>query len=399
MNRVILIGNGFDLAHDLPTSYKDFINWYWDERVRGFIGNLTNISEDILCAFKDLNNNSWNVNAFNGLKVGSISGSTIVDYIISNKDLFETSFSPFFESICKSIETNGWVDIENEYYTLLSKYVSETKTINQINYLNNQLLYVQELLTKYLLLVSSNHNIIEGLRKKIYAPIKTCEISVEFYPIFQEYINNCLKKSTSEWEEKRSRYGLNVSSLYDINDFKDKSITYHQDYPKLFMLPEYVLFVNFNYTNTVDTYLKEDVATQIHIHGMLSKPKGMIFGYGDEMDPNFSKMQNLNKNEYLSQIKSIKYMESDNYRNVLRFIDSAPYQIYIMGHSCGNSDRTLLNTLFEHKNCISVKPFYYIKNDGTDNYLDIIQNISRNFKDMKLMRDRVVNKTYCATII
>ena len=27
--------------------------------------------------------------------------------------------------------------------------------------------------------------------------------------------------------------------------------------------------------------------------------------------------------------------------------------------------------------------------------LDLVQNISRNFTDMKLMRDRVVNKTYC----
>jgi len=39
-----------------------------------------------------------------------------------------------------------------------------------------------------------------------------------------------------------------------------------------------------------------------------------------------------------------------------------------------------------------------VKEDGTDNYLDIIQNISRNFTDMKMMRDRVVNKTFCETI-
>src|SRR5690554_4361943 len=30
MNRLILIGNGFDLAHGLNTSYKDFIFWYLD---------------------------------------------------------------------------------------------------------------------------------------------------------------------------------------------------------------------------------------------------------------------------------------------------------------------------------------------------------------------------------
>lgn len=28
MNRIVLIGNGFDLAHGLPTGYVDFINNY-----------------------------------------------------------------------------------------------------------------------------------------------------------------------------------------------------------------------------------------------------------------------------------------------------------------------------------------------------------------------------------
>jgi hypothetical protein len=70
-----------------------------------------------------------------------------------------------------------------------------------------------------------------------------------------------------------------------------------------------------------------------------------------------------------------------------------------MGHSCGNSDRTLLNTLFEHKNCVSIKPFYYKKEDGTDNYTEIVQNISRNFVDKKALRDRVVNKIFCQPLI
>lgn len=33
MNRLVLIGNGFDLAHDLKTSYADFIHWYKAHRV------------------------------------------------------------------------------------------------------------------------------------------------------------------------------------------------------------------------------------------------------------------------------------------------------------------------------------------------------------------------------
>ena len=66
-----------------------------------------------------------------------------------------------------------------------------------------------------------------------------------------------------------------------------------------------------------------------------------------------------------------------------------------MGHSCGISDRTLLKTLFEHKNCVSIKPYYHQKPDGTDDYWDIVCNIARNISDPSLMRDRVVIKEHC----
>ena len=151
------------------------------------------------------------------------------------------------------------------------------------------------------------------------------------------------------------------------------------------------LILDFNYTNTTSKYYRD----VIHIHGSLADPKTMIFGYGDELDENYKKLSNLNDNHYLKYIKSIRYLESGNYRDLLRFINAAPYQIYIMGHSCGNSDRTLLNTLFEHENCVSIRPFYYKKDDEHDNYSEITQNISRNFTNMQSFRDKVVNKTLC----
>ena len=80
---------------------------------------------------------------------------------------------------------------------------------------------------------------------------------------------------------------------------------------------------------------------------------------------------------------------------MLEFINDDEYQIYIMGHSCGISDRTLLNKLFEHQNCKSIKVFYHCKEDGTDNFTGLIQNISRNFNDKSKMREIVVEKTGC----
>ena len=405
MNRIVLIGNGFDLAHGLKTRYEDFINWYWEQRVLGFKDIHNNISRDPLCEFRMANQHIWSLLYTNNLApfYGKICSKDVIRRILSNDCgiNIEHSFSPFFENIYRSFETKGWVDIENEYYHLLTKYAITAPSPNELAELNDQLQFIQEKLAKYLTdecqkVINPN----EGLWARIYEPIKSQDISVEGSTDFREYIDSCKRQDLGVWRQKQTQYGLNDLSVDRVERYIQTSgRVCYSELPDLFMLPDHILFVNFNYTNTADFYLRRNVSSQIHIHGDLDSPKNIIFGYGDEMDKNFIQLQNLNDNECLRKIKSIKYLESDNYRNVLGFIHSAPYQIYIMGHSCGNSDRTLLNTLFEHKNCISIKPYFYQKADGTDNYLDIVQNISRNFTDMKLMRDRVVNRTFCETIM
>jgi len=44
MNRIILIGNGFDLAHGLDTKYTDFIDDFWMKKLDAFIDSLKNNS-------------------------------------------------------------------------------------------------------------------------------------------------------------------------------------------------------------------------------------------------------------------------------------------------------------------------------------------------------------------
>ena len=162
------------------------------------------------------------------------------------------------------------------------------------------------------------------------------------------------------------------------------------------MEPNNIMLLNFNYTNTADMYLPKAYKYSInHIHGDLSNPESVIFGYGDERDDEYEVLMKKNDNEYLQHIKSFRYLEASNYRDMLSFIESAPYQVCIMGHSCGLSDRTLLATLFEHPNCVSIKPYYHRKEDGSDNYRELVQNIARNFTSPTLMRDRVVRKDRC----
>lgn len=123
------------------------------------------------------------------------------------------------------------------------------------------------------------------------------------------------------------------------------------------------------------------------------------FGYGDELDDDYKRIEKLQDNDFLENIKSVRYHETSNYRRLLGFIESKPYQVITMGHSCGNSDRTLLNTLFEHPNCISVKVYYHQQEDGTDDYSQLIRNLSRNFNDKVAMRSKVVNKERCLPLV
>lgn len=351
MNRIVLIGNGFDLAHDLKTSYADFIYWYWKQRIRSLYEETSNVSKDPLCRLTKLQDGPWNVFVFsNACYLKNSDGKDIYEHLRNNPKDFKIECTLFFERILKSIETKGWVDIENEYYSLL--ILSYDHDNNNYLNLNNQLEYLREKLVAYLKLEGSKIvKTNDSINDKIYRPIFKREIAL-------------------------------TNELHSVNKIYEET------------LPSSIMLLSFNYTNTPKHYTSVN-STINYIHGDIYTPEDVIFGYGDELDTAYQKLRDLNINETLRHIKSIRYLESDNYRKMLEFIESAPFQVCVMGHSCGNSDRTLLNTLFEHKNCVSIKPYYYKKVDGTDNYLELIQNISRNFTDMKLMRDRVVNKTYC----
>ena len=197
------------------------------------------------------------------------------------------------------------------------------------------------------------------------------------------------------FQQKGEKKALEDIGL-DIKSFREVEYNYEE---RNKLIPKRIMLLSFNYTATAKMYSNFNLDFN-YIHGELEHPENIIFGYGDELDKDYQAILDKNDNELLKHVKSVKYLEKRKYKNMLEFLMSAPFQVFIMGHSCGNSDRTLLNTVFEHENCISIKPFYHKWTDGSDNYLDIVQNISRNFNftNMRLFRDRVVNKEQCKTI-
>jgi hypothetical protein len=421
MNRIILIGNGFDLAHGLETSYSQFIDDFWKKRIALIKVAMFNdeIFSDEFVTVKPTTN------------IFPDSTETYSDLKKLYRDLiiYLTFENEFFEKVTEKRELN-WVDIENLYFHELMKIINDYEfikrsrseyelNVERIKQLNRELSDIKYELEEYLLIttgLSKNKINRDGrIVRNIYSEIKLNDFTSEGRnAITDEWI----QKIKSEIDDHNRRHINDPKTFpnftlervclrhddgtYEFNSkawntFIEKKDTFHE---YLETKPTSYMFLNFNYTSTELAYVNSrdfigwnTTPVDIHIHGELRKPDNpIIFGYGDEISKDYLRLEEFSGNELLENVKSIEYLNTDNYRRLLEYIDSDVYQIFIMGHSCGNSDRTLLNTLFEHKNCTSIKVYYHQKSLKEDNYSDIIRNISRNFKDKKLMRERVVNK-------
>jgi hypothetical protein len=393
MNRLFIIGNGFDLAHKLPTSYRDFIDDFWEN----FKLNCKKDEYQKLISINESYNGYLNyneINNFNDFK------SNLKEYCNENKYRFDEvecvaihSFNDifrfknnFFKLISQNLSIQNWVDIENEYYRELKKNINTKFAKQTIEILNQEFEQVKNLLERYLkekvvdqyqLDFTKNQNV-DWV--KIYNVLKPISLLSNQNTVLDEFIKiEDVKEIKQHFEKEREKELVN--NLY---------------------------FLNFNYTPIAKIYSdllnKDDrIESKVnYIHGNLGNiiENKINFGFGDEMDDDYKMIENIDDNEYLKNFKSFQYLQNSNYNDLLRYIDSDKYQVSIMGHSCGLSDRTLLNTIFEHNNCRSIKVFYHETKDKEgnvvkDNYTDIIQNISRHFNKKKLMREKIVNKTLC----
>lgn len=473
INRLIIIGNGFDLAHGMKTKYKDFVNGYLRQRIESFDKQD---SEDLLIkikyeegAMKQYHKSSmdyrqylelkeWNIESrveslqseekmllnilygklhpnerneekseFTEKEVQEILNDCAEEeeneihltqgimQLIEKQEECSVKYSPFFKKVYDEIEDKNWVDIEFEYYKhlcgLLKKLdlsdEEDTKkeVSKEIDELNEEMKFITEKLVEYLEkedgVVAENCIRIdeEPLRgeilDKMMMPLSKQEIAVESLEQWDSFVKEMYKTEQGKDDKtKFSQYKMDNGEL-NIEWLMEKR------YPDK-LRPGEILILNFNYTSLAAAYhtritkeLKYETGAYLNqIHGTLNGKYEVIFGYGDDSDEMYKKLSDKNDNRFLENDKTVKYLGSARYRNFFGFIESAPFQVCIMGHSCGISDRTLLSTIFQHENCVSIKPYYHEK-ENSDDYYEIIKNISRCFDDKKLMRDRVVNKEYC----
>lgn len=393
MNRLILIGNGFDIAHKIKTSYKDFILDYLRNAFK-YANNYNKYTDQLLSVMRSgyyknwLNNGNddidkWDLNNFyayieqeNGMSVyaGGTPTNTYRESIQEREYTLEIK-SNLISKLLSSCKEYNWVDIENEYYKILCELSSENKE-KEILELNSGFQFLQSLLYAYLIKIEE-----EYLSNK-YNVSKSSLIPQLLEPIE----HNAAPKQPGSYK-------------ISANNSTPKTTTTNKEPKKL--KPNSILFLNFNYTSTIESYVKEIQKTVpntdvIYIHGKLNNINNpMIFGYGDEEETNFEVLEKYD--ECLRYIKTYWYLRTNNYENFLKFIDSDEFEVYIMGHSCGMSDKTMLSSIFNNPNCKKIKALTYDKSFGskdltidTTDYIEKTYQIGRLFKNKADLRKKLI---------
>jgi hypothetical protein len=386
MNRLIIIGNGFDIAHGLKTKYNDYIKHYWSQikdssykddffefKIPGY---LLESCDSLKSTIEYFDSRSVTIKK----TFGSI-------HFTHNKQEAINVLNEFFCRLNEKYDQANWVDIEMEYYASLKRVLNrehtksqtedeyETESYCKILRLNNEIARIAVEFDKYLKtqIIPEIDRCFNPSMEELFENDELFETDLKRF--FSEFPKNYVDKELSQEFEKKKKNNESIKRF------------------------EQTFVLNFNYTNTILHYLRMSKASIISIHGEVRNSKNPInLGFGDERDKFYSTIEDHNENEYLRFIKSFYYSNNNNYKTLFDFVEESQFQVQIMGHSCGLSDRTLLNAIFENRNCKSIKVFYHeyseINSAGqNDNYSEIVRNISRHFNQKTMMRDKIVNKT------
>ncbi|MBQ0732975.1 AbiH family protein [Aquimarina celericrescens] len=311
-NIIVILGNGFDLAHDLPTSYSDFSDYIVSKIITPEIfkciynANYNSIllKDDKVRSLKSNPDYLINLQLKNYLR--EVKNSEDLNRIIvgifgANHDISHVITNNFLGEIYASKEHN-WFNIENEYFDRL-------------------------------LNISHRSNRTTPIEKK-----------------------SDLKRLNKEFEMIKSWLKTYLEAL---ETSLDKSIRNFFDYHFNNGLVKNIYLLIFNYTNTISHYLpffKKDKFDSIRlnfIHGKSNEE--IIFGYGNDQSKEYQQLLSTEIDEYIQNFKTFGYGKNNRYSELLEAIEGFNnYEVLNLGHSLGLTDKTILEEIFNNPACTKI---------------------------------------------
>ena len=370
-NNILLIGNGFDLAHGLKTSYNDFLFLMknWDSFYREYI-EMKRIP-GYTCKIKNLQpflSNGSKMEDAHIEKLGTI--------------IKENPWAFYFQNC--GAEIDGWIDFEREMYPVL----------DLLEYICNKSLYSYE--TGYIPMegeMEKFHGIARLLPKYVYYGGRYIGANNKFisdkYGVLKKKLLQALKDDLEEFILALEIY------LYEFVHKKEgikplKQIAdIHAD-----------CVISFNYTLTERIYgiATEDVH---HLHGSIRKDasdvNNMVLGVNER------EHQNLDFIYFVKYFQRIQKHCGTRYKKFAkRFVRNdfgvtypKPYHLYIYGHSLDVTDEDILKYLIGdldeygrlQMSARQVTIFYYDQADFERKVINLVNLYGRSVVEEKMERD------------
>lgn len=302
MHNLIIIGNGFDLAHNLETSYQQFIKYLVDannEKVK----HLDLFSRYFDIGYEDLKQ-SRNLSFY--------LSDTVKNHLL--KELIQNYF------------LKNWSDVEELYFQQLNNIGKNNSLYKNPESLNKEFEQIKYHLAQYL------------------AKQETKSSKIESYDAMFKALDN-----------------------------------------------ENTLILNFNYTKTIDRLYSSSLtkSKMLYFHGKIDTVNNpIVFGYAASHEDS-RKLIEKNNNQYMKNIKKHLYKRTANEAILEKYLNEH-YQIsvLILGHSCGLSDKLILNQILTHEKVEKIRTFYFEK---YENYFDTMVNVDRIMNDDEKFRKRVID--------
>lgn len=380
MNTLFIIGNGLDLAHGLETRYEDFLFWLLKKE-------LIEALENHSC---EQNYTTKTNQVFHSFTISS-------QFDTNNKDVFKTTVTSQLNTCTKLND-------------IKKNFIDETHTFEKLNFKNR---IIKSSIDNY---NSANWSDIEWQYFKLLSEILSSEKGI---PLIDHTANNISKLIQLNKDLDYLAKELNTY-LGDKYATFNPNIELVNNYNQILLRHEGSnnLILNFNYTSTISHCPIANDYDLIQIHGTLGQINPLVFGYGDETTLLYKEMEDQNDFEFLRHTKSSRYAENDNYHKVHSFIHSFTtphmkskkddlysqmefqhidqsimdgdfFEVVILGHSCGLSDRVLLKEILERENCTNIHVYYYDNKKGDSDFLRTVSNISRHFDKNVNMRSKL----------
>lgn len=352
-DNVLIIGNGFDLYHRLPTRYTDFLKFkeYWHvfNKLYKKQGSTTNLFDVRLTENGELLCETMEDFAEKGTYE-----QEKIDYL--NVNLEKNIWINYF--LKYPISEYGWVDFENEIKNALvafDRFIFGTLKKREADrpplHSGNRKTY-----SKLLMFIDDNTRILEKLATSVCSRSKLTE------EVFNDAWANLIKKMSEELENLERCLELYLELFVS----RIKMDTYSNQIANL----NYKYVLNFNYT---DTHIKnpnyKDNKIVHYVHGQIKK-KNIILGIGkDEINDKkcveFEKWyQRINNNTGETYNEWIPKQ--------LTALEDTPIKVYIMGHSLAINDKEILGDFFESDLVCEITIFY---REG-DKPNDLIKNLN-----------------------